>query len=229
MKVAILAGGLATRLRPITRKIPKALVEVAGRPFIDHQIELLVSRGLREIVLCVGYLGEMIREHLGSGSRFGAIISYSHDGDRLMGTGGALRNALPLLGDEFFVLYGDSFLPIDYAAVTKAYRASGKPALMTVFRNDGNWDQSNVIFERGEIVEYNKRIQCPRMKHIDFGLEVFHRQIIEKAPASGAFDLAELLHDLVCNRQIAGYEVYDRFYEIGSHAGLNELDTLLRN
>lgn len=228
MKVAILAGGLATRLRPITETIPKALVKVARRPFIEHQIELLVSKGLKEIVLCVGYLGEMIEDHLGDGSRFGARITYSRDGDRLLGTGGALRNALPLLGEEFFVLYGDSYLPIDFAAVESAYRVSGKPGLMTVFRNEGKWDRSNVIFEEGVLLKYDKKHPSPQMRHIDYGLEILQKNVFQNATTEEAFDLAELLHNLVADGQVAGYEVRERFYEIGSLDGWNELEHLLQ-
>jgi NDP-sugar pyrophosphorylase family protein len=229
MKVAILAGGLATRLRPITENIPKALVEVAGRPFIDHQIELLVSQELREIVMCVGYLGEMIEGYLGDGSRLGARVTYSSDGDQLIGTGGALRKALPLLGEEFFVLYGDSYLPIDYGAVKTAYRCSGKSALMTIFRNDDNWDKSNVIFENGEIQRYSKCIRSSEMKYIDYGLEILSQKAFVQTPVSGRFDLADLLSDLVSSRNVAGYEVKNRFYEIGSPAGLDELNSFLEN
>lgn len=228
LPVAILAGGLATRLRPLTEKIPKALVEVAGRPFIEHQVELLVSQQVSEIVLCVGHLGEMIEKHLGDGSRLGARISYSRDGERLMGTGGALRNALPLLGEEFFVLYGDSYLPTDFAAVESAYRVSGKRGLMTVFRNEGEWDRSNMIFEEGVILKYDKKYPSPQMKHIDYGLEILQRNVFENIPPEGAFDLAEFLHDLVADGQIVGYEVHERFYEIGSLDGWNELEHLLK-
>jgi len=228
LRVAILAGGLATRLRPITETIPKALVEVAGRPFIDHQIQLLVSQGIRDIILCVGYLGEMIEGHLGDGSRYGARVTYSRDGDHLMGTGGALRKALPLLGEEFYVLYGDSYLPINFEAVRAAFKESGKRGLMTVFRNDGNWDESNVVFEEGKIITYSKTDKSARMKHIDYGLEIFHRELFERAPSSDPFDLAEMIRNLVDDRKIAGYEVHDRFYEIGSPAGLYELNQLLK-
>lgn len=228
LRVAILAGGLATRLKPITETIPKALVEVAGRPFIDHQIQLLVSQGIRDIILCVGHLGGMIERHLGDGSRFGARITYSSDGDRLLGTGGCLRNALPLLGEEFYVLYGDSYLPINFEDVQAAYRQSGKRGLMTVFRNEGNWDESNVVFEGGEIITYSKREKSLRMKHIDYGLEILHKDLFDRAPSSGSFDLAELLQDLVGNRELAGYEVHERFYEIGSPAGLSELNRLFK-
>src|SRR3954462_14370954 len=138
--VAILAGGLATRLRPVTEKIPKALIQVAGQPFLAHQLRLLKSAGIRKTVLCVGYHGEMIENEFGDGSSFGIEISYSFDGPELLGTGGALRKALPRLAKKFFVLYGDSYLPIDYAEPARTFLASGKLGLMTVFRNDGQRD-----------------------------------------------------------------------------------------
>ena len=114
LPVAILAGGLATRLRPITEKIPKSLVDVAGEPFIVRQLDYLFRQRVRDVVLCIGYLGEMIEAVVGDGSRFGLRVSYSIDGPILLGTGGALRRAAPLLGEAFFVLYGDSYLPVDY-------------------------------------------------------------------------------------------------------------------
>ncbi len=227
--VAILAGGLATRLRPITEKIPKSLVSVAGEPFLAHQLRLLHSRGVRKAVLCVGYLGEMIEKEVGDGAAFGIELGYSFDGPKLLGTGGALRQALPLLGDEFFVLYGDSYLPIDYAAVLETYRASGQPGLMTVFRNEGAWDTSNVHFENGRIVRYDKRERVPEMQHIDYGLGVFRASVFAERPAGEAFDLADVQRGLVAKGALAGHEVFQRFYEIGSHAGLAELETILKS
>src|SRR5436190_10169632 len=226
--VAILAGGLATRLRPITEKIPKSLVPVADEPFLAHQLRLLHSRGVRKAVLCVGYLGQMIEKEVGDGAAFGVELRYAFDGPKLLGTGGALRQALPLLGDEFFVLYGDSYLPIDYAAVLASYRASGQPGLMSVFRNEGAWDTSNVHFESGRIVRYDKRDRVPEMRHIDYGLGVFRASVFAERPAGEAFDLADVQRGLVAKGALAGHEVFQRFYEIGSHAGLAELETILR-
>lgn len=226
--VAILAGGLATRLRPITEKIPKSLVSVAGEPFLAHQLRLLHARGLRRAVLCVGYLGEMIEREVGDGAAFGVELRYSFDGPKLLGTGGALRQALPLLSDEFFVLYGDSYLPIDYAAVAAAFHKNQQPGLMTVFRNEGAWDTSNVQFENGRIVSYDKRERVPEMRHIDYGLGVFRASVFAGRPEGEAFDLAEVQSELVAKGALAGHEVFQRFFEIGSHAGLAELETLLR-
>src|SRR5438270_1612237 len=171
--MAILAGGLATRLRPATEKIPKALIAVAGQPFLAHQLRLLARCGIRKAVLCVGYRGEMIETEFGDGRRFGVHLTYSSDGPELLGTGGALKKAQPFLGNKFFVLYGDSYLPIDYAVPARAFVASDKPALMTVFRNDGQWDTSNVWFEEGVIRRYDKNEPTNEMKHIDYGLGLF--------------------------------------------------------
>ena len=225
--VAILAGGLATRLRPLTEKIPKALVPVTGRPFLAHQLELLRENGITRVVLCVGYLGEMIRDEFGDGRGFGIELSYSFDGAKLLGTGGAVRKALPLLGDAFYVLYGDSYLPIDYRRVAQAFRESGKPALMTIFANHGKWDTSNVWLENGEIKLYDKKIRRPEMEYIDYGLSIFSREVFESLPDEAPIDLAEILTSLVASKQLAGYEVMQRFYEIGSPAGLHELELLL--
>ncbi len=227
--VAILAGGLATRLRPITEKIPKSLVAVAGRPFLAHQLEKLHARGLRRAVLCLGHLGEMIQRDFGDGGGFGIRLDYSFDGPKLLGTGGAIRRALPLLGDEFFVLYGDSYLPVDYRAVAEFFRGSGKPGCMTVYRNEGRYDTSNVVFRNGEIVVYDKKNRVPEMQHIDYGLSLFKASVFNAFPGGQPFDLAGVMGRLVGEKQLAGYEVRERFYEIGSPAGLAELELCLKS
>lgn len=228
LPVALLAGGMATRLRPITEKIPKLLVEVAGEPFFSHQLRLLRKNGLTKIVLCVGYLGEMIVEQYGDGSAWGVQIDYSFDGDKLLGTGGALIRALPRLGDAFYVLYGDSYLPVDYQAVGRAFLDSGKLGLMTVFENHEAYDASNVWFEHGRIRQYSKKEKPSQMKHIDYGLGLFRAAAFDAYPRETVVDLATVQTDLVKRGELAGYEMPSRFYEIGSHAGLAELDRLLR-
>ncbi|MDE3067174.1 MAG: nucleotidyltransferase family protein [Verrucomicrobiota bacterium] len=226
--VAILAGGLATRLRPLTEKIPKSLVPVAGRPFLAHQLELLHRRGIRRAVLCVGHLGEMIQREFG-GEKSGVKLEYSFDSPKPLGTGGALKHALPLLGPEFFALYGDSYLPVELAPVAEFFQRSGRLGCMTVYRNEGRFDASNVVFRNGEIVVYDKKHRSPEMRHIDYGLSVFKAAALGNFPAGSPFDLAEVLAELVRQRQLAGYEVRERFYEIGSPAGLAELETLLQS
>jgi MurNAc alpha-1-phosphate uridylyltransferase len=229
LPVAILAGGLATRLKPITERVPKLLVEVAGEPFFNHQIRLLAKAGLTRLVVCVGYLGERVVELYGDGSKWGVKIEYSFDGPRLLGTGGALIRALPKLGDAFYVLYGDSYLPIDYMVVGNAFLESGKLGLMTVFENKGLYDTSNVWFHGGNIRAYDKKDRLPTMHHIDYGLGVFRRAAFDGFPTDDVVDLAEVQKLLLERGQLAGFEIAQRFYEIGSHEGLQELDRLLKN
>jgi len=223
LPVAILAGGLATRLRPVTEKIPKALIEINGEPFLAHQLRLLSARGIRRVTLCVGYLGEMLEAYAGDGSRFGLEVTYSPDGPQLRGTAGAVAHARPLLGESFFVLYGDSYLPCDYGAVERAFLASGKTALMTVHHNRNQWDTSNVRFEDGRILAYDKKARTPEMRHIDYGLGVFHASAFNRIPERGAHDLADLYRELLESGDLAGFEVEQRFYETGSLAGIREL------
>ena len=227
--VAILAGGLATRLRPLTEKIPKSLVPVAGKPFLAHQLELLHARGIRHVVLCIGYLGEMIQHDFGDGHAFGVRLDYSFDGPKLLGTGGAIKRALPLLGDDFFVLYGDSYLPVEYHPIAEFFRHSGKLGCMTVYRNEGRYDTSNVVFRDGEIAVYDKKNCSPEIRHIDYGLSLFKAPVFEAYSANQPFDLAEVMGKLVRDKQLAGYEVRERFYEMGSPAGLAELESLLQS
>ena len=227
--VAILAGGLATRLRPATDNIPKALLSVAGEPFLVHQLRLLRSEGFRKIVLCVGYLGELIEAKIGDGKRLGLQIDYSFDGPTLLGTGGALKGAISKLGEQFLVIYGDSYMPVDYAAVVEAFVLSEKPALMTVFKNEGRWDASNVWFEAGKIRRYDKRLRMAEMRHIDYGIAVLNAGVFTSFPDNQPFDLADVYSRLVSQNQMVAYEVKQRFYEIGSPEGLAELDSLLRD
>jgi len=222
LPVAILAGGLATRLRPLTNDIPKSLVNVADKPFVVRQLDYLRHQGITRVVLCLGYLGEQVEAVVGDGSDFGLEVRYSWDGPRLLGTGGALRQAIPLLEEQFFVFYGDSYLPINFRAVERDFLASGKPALMTVFKNHDQWDKSNVLFRDGIIREYNKRTPCPEMAHIDYGLGILSGSVLENEPADEPFDLADIYYRLSVLGLLAGHEVFERFYEIGSQKGLND-------
>jgi len=222
LSVAILAGGLATRLRPLTEKVPKSLLEVAGQPFAVHQIELLKEHRLTQIVFCAGHLGEKIQTELGDGQRWGVNLSYVFDGSQLLGTGGALRRALPFLGDAFFVVYGDSYLECDYPRIERAFGECGKQGLMTVFRNENQWDRSNVLFSNGSILRYDKRHPTDDMRHIDYGLGILKAEVLKRYPEESVLDLATIYQRLVSEGQLAGYEVAHRFYEIGSLAGLQE-------
>jgi NDP-sugar pyrophosphorylase family protein len=227
MTVALLAGGLATRLRPITEKIPKVLVPIAGKPFLDHQLALLRKQGLTRVVLCLGHLGEMVVDQFGDGSAHGMQLEYSFDGPKLLGTGGALKQAMPMLSENFFVLYGDSYLTEPFVPVAEFFLRSGKLGLMTVFNNEGQYDTSNVVFADGEIKLYDKKQRLPEMRHIDYGLSLFHKRAFDGWPDDQPFDLAAVMTRLVERKQMAGWEVKERFYEIGSHAGLEELNRIL--
>ncbi len=222
MPVAILAGGEATRLRPMTETIPKSLLELNGEPFVVHQLRLLRSRGITRVVLCVGHLGALIQQSVGNGQASGVQVDYSFDGPVLLGTAGAIKNALPKLGDVFLVMYGDSYLLCDYAAVACSFAASGMQAMMTVFRNEGKWDTSNVEFENGKILAYSKTNPTAHMRYIDYGLGVFRAEAFGNVPVGKPYDLAELYADLLREERVAAYEVRQRFYEIGSPAGLRE-------
>ena len=227
LPVAILAGGLATRLRPLTETIPKSLVEIDGEPFLWHQLRLLRENGIDRVVMCLSHLGELVRDSVGDGGTFGMHIDYSFDGPTLLGTAGALKRALPLLGESFFVLYGDSYLPIDWVAVERAFLESGKAGLMTVYRNEGQWDTSNVEFVDGRILAYNKKLRTPRMRHIDYGLGVLHAAALALVPDGQASDLATLYQGLLDAGELAAFEAPHRFYEIGSFTGIEELRSYL--
>lgn len=227
--MAILAGGLATRLGALSADRPKALIDVCGVPFIDHQLALVAGQGITDVVLCVGRLGEMIQIHVGDGARYGLRVQYSFDGATPLGTGGALRGALPLLGERFFVEYGDTYLRAPLARVSAAFAMSGKPALMTVFRNDGRFEPSNVQFENGALLAYDKRSPSARMRHIDFGLLAFTRAAVRSGPADPSYDLADLIQSLIARGELTGFEVPERFYEIGTPQSLADTEQLLRS
>lgn len=229
MKVqcVILAGGLATRMRPLTEAVPKALIPICGKPFIHHQLAWLSHHGVNDVILSIGYKGEMIRDEVGTGKRWGVNVTYVDEGRDLKGTGGALRLALDrgVLEESFLVTYGDSFLPVDFSAVWSAFQAQKLPALMTVFRNQGKWDTSNVWFKEGRILLYDKTHRqvehIEKLQYIDYGLSVFQRSVVEtKIPSGIKMDLSDLFYALSQSGELAGYEVNTRFYEIGSPEGL---------
>ena len=222
LPVAILAGGLATRLGALTIEIPKCLLEVAGCPFIHHQLHQLRSQGVRRVVLCLGHLSERVVEAIGDGSAFDLDVAYSFDSPNLGGTAGAVKRALHLLGPAFFVLYGDSYLRCNYAAIQYAFEKAGKLAMMTVFRNDGHWDTSNVEYCDGCIVAYDKEDHAAAMQYIDYGLGVWNHRAFDTVRDEGFYDLAQISKEMLSRGELAGFEVTERFYEIGSICGLEE-------
>jgi NDP-sugar pyrophosphorylase family protein len=224
--VCILAGGLGTRLGERVRAVPKPLLEVAGEPFLIHQLRLLAEHGAQSVVLCVGYLGEQIEAAVGS-ERYGIAISYSRDGERPAGTLGAIRGALHLLSERFLVLYGDTYLKLDYAAAVADWARSGAPAMMTVLANEGRWDRSNVVFANDRVLVYDKHAPTPEMRWIDYGLGGLTTAALDAAPASES-DVAVLYAELARRGELFGFEATERFHEIGSPEALAETDAFLR-
>ncbi len=223
----LLAGGLATRLRPITESIPKALIEVAGKPFIQWQLEYLSQQNLKHIVIAVGYLGEMIEDFLGAGHQFGLDIHYSYDGNELLGTGGAIKKAFPLLSDKFFIMYGDSYLPIDFKEVYNYFEHNNLLALMTIFKNDGKFDKSNVKKNENGKIAYDKKNVSADMNYIDFGLSLLNKEVFKNFKETQAFDLSDVFCEISKREVLYGFEVYKRFYEVGSLEGIKEATEFL--
>ncbi|TAN38278.1 MAG: HAD-IIIA family hydrolase [Verrucomicrobia bacterium] len=229
MQVVILAGGVGTRIQAMAGGLPKALIPVARRPFIEHQFTLLAKNQIRDVVLCVGHLGHLIEKHVGDGSRWGLRVQYARENpSALLGTGGALVNALPLLQDKFMVMYGDSYLPIDYAAFVRAFEQGHCPAMMSVYRNAEQWDHSNTRVAEGHVVFYDKKATAGTAKFIDYGLTAFRRDLIQRYIGYPVpLDMAIILQDLVKAHALAAWEAPTRFYEIGKPEGLRELETFL--
>jgi NDP-sugar pyrophosphorylase family protein len=227
LPVCILAGGLGTRLGAAVADTPKPLLKVAGEPFLRHQLRLLGRHGASRIVLCVGYLGERIEAALGNGADLGLDVRYAFDGPHLRGTAGAVRGALDLLGEAFMVLYGDTYLRIDYGEVQRAFESSGCPALMTVLRNEGRWDTSNVVLEGDRVAAYDKAHPTPDMEWIDYGLGVLRAEALDTAGPNEP-DLVAVYHELAARDELAAYLATERFYEIGTPAALAETDAFLR-
>ncbi|HYQ45487.1 MAG TPA: NTP transferase domain-containing protein [Polyangiaceae bacterium] len=230
MQAIVLAGGLGTRLGARTRDLPKALIQIAGRPFLAWLVEALARSGYRQLVMCIGHYGEQIIDYLGTGAAFGVEVSYSKDGDRLLGTGGAIRQALGrnLLAESFLVTYGDSYLPFDYAGPLRDLDAHPEAlGTMSVFENHGAWDASNCRIGRGLVLRYEKGVQDPALTHIDYGAIALRRSVIAETPSDVAFGLDSIQHDLAKAGQLRAYEAFERFYEVGSELGISDLEKKL--
>jgi NDP-sugar pyrophosphorylase family protein len=223
----LLAGGLATRLRPITETVPKSLIEINGKPFIDYQINLLKNKGIKKVIVCAGFLGEQIKNYLKDGSRYGLEIDYSFDGDELIGTGGAVKKAIDKTNGVFWVMYGDSYLDTDFEQISRYYESKKNLGLMTVFNNSDKWDSSNVEFENGRIIKYDKINKTKDMQYIDYGLSIFHKEAFSKFRELQKFDLTKVYSELLNEDELLGFEVKKRFYEVGSFKGIEEFKSYL--
>ena len=227
-QVVILAGGLGTRLGARVERLPKALLPIAGRPFLAWQIELLARCGFRDVLLCVGHFGEQIRDFLGGGAALGVTAAYSDDGPALLGTGGALRRALGLLEPTFLVTYGDSYLPFDYGAPLRDLEAHPQAlGTMSVFHNDGAWDQSNSAVQGERVVRYQKGTNDAELRYIDYGAIALRRSVIAERASDQPFGLESIQSELAQSGKLRAYEAHQRFYEIGSEAGVRDLEAQL--
>ncbi|MEI8337948.1 MAG: nucleotidyltransferase family protein [bacterium] len=220
--LVLLSGGLATRLQPISHTIPKALIDINDRPFIEYQLNLLKEQGITEVVICIGHLGEQIENIIHDGKKFGINIRYSKDGEKLLGTAGAIKKALPFLPETFFVMYGDSYLPINFKEVSDFFENNKKQALMTVIENNDQWDKSNVIFKDNRIIKYDKKDITSEMRFIDYGLGIMSKKNFDTIKEDEVFDLANIYKDLAIKEELLGFETKERFYEIGSFSGIEE-------
>jgi len=228
LPIAVLAGGFASRLGSLSTNTPKCLIEINGKPFIEWQLELLKTAGYKDLVFCLSHKSDQVKKYLGDGSRYGLNFKYSLDGDKQLGTGGAIKKALPILGQNFAVIYGDSYLPIKFTDVEAAFINSSASGLMTVFRNNDQLDTSNVEFFDSKIIEYNKNIKNLRMNHIDYGLIYFREEAFRPYHNTEVFDLANLFAYLSTIKKLDGFEVFNRFFEVGSSQGIKELTSHLK-
>jgi N-acetyl-alpha-D-muramate 1-phosphate uridylyltransferase len=227
MQAVILAGGLGTRLRPLTETVPKALIPVRGRPFVDYQLDLLKKSDIDDFVFCVGHLGEMIQRHLGDGSAYGCSIRYSYDGPRLLGPAGALRRAERLLQDRFFVTYGDAYLRAPYGDMMDALGSSGKLAVMSVYRNENKFGKSDIVVKGGAVVGYDKSNRVEGMDWINYGVTALRKEALVLIPDGEFCDEEAFYWSLIKRKELLAFEVKERFYEIGTPASLSEFEDFI--
>ncbi|MDH4222398.1 MAG: sugar phosphate nucleotidyltransferase [candidate division Zixibacteria bacterium] len=229
MQMVILAGGLATRLRPMTLNTPKSMIKVAGRPFLEYQLELLKEYEIKDILLCVGYKGELIKEYFGDGKKMGVNLSYSFDGEKLLGTAGALKKAYKLLNENFFLMYSDSYLPYDFQRIEDFFKNKDRLALMVVYKNQNRFDKSNVFIQNCLVKLYDKTFQQEKLEYIDAGLSILRKEVLNIIPENESCDLEQLYKILISENEISAYEIIQRFYQIGSPEGLGEFTELVKN
>jgi NDP-sugar pyrophosphorylase family protein len=227
MQMVILAGGLATRIRPLTLHLPKSMLQIKGRPFLEYQLELLKEYEIKDILICVGYKGELIKDHFGDGKKFGVNLSYSFDGDKLLGTAGALKKAYKLLGENFFLMYGDSYLPYDYQDIEESFKSSNKLSLLVAYKNQNRFDKSNLLIDEGLVKFYDKTLQGKNLEYIDAGLSILKKEVLNLVPEEEPYDLEELYRTLISEEEMSAFEVKQRFYQIGSFEGLEEFKNLI--
>ncbi len=222
MQAAIIAGGRGTRLAPLTNDMPKPMIPVNGKPFLEYELSLLKSNGITDFVICLGYLGNLIQEYFGNGDKFGIRIDYCYDGDKPMDVIGALKRAEPLLHDRFFMTYADCYLRADYAIAMQELEKSKKMAMMLVFKNHNKYGTSDVEVFEGRVINYNKKVQTSNMIYINYGVTVLRRDSLKIVPADTAYGEEEFFGKLIRDGQLIAHVVGERFYEIGTIQSLSE-------
>ena len=227
MQAVILAGGLGTRLRPLTETVPKALIPVRGKPFVDYQLDLLKKSGIDDFVFCVGHLGEKVQRHLGDGSASGCNIRYSFDGPRLLGPAGALKRAEQLLKNRFFVTYGDAYLRAPYGDLMVALSDSRKLAVMAVYRNKNRFGRSDIIVKGDVVVRYDKKERVEGMDWINYGVTALSKEALDLIPEGEFCDEEEFYGSLIERKELLAFVVKQRFYEIGTPASLSEFEAFI--
>ena len=229
MQIVVLCGGLATRLRPLTEKIAKSMMEIEGKPFLEHQLELLKKNGISDMIFCIGYKGEQIENYFGDGRRFGVKIRYSREKEKLLGTGGALKKAEKLLDEIFFVMYGDSYLPFNFKKSIDYFNKFYKLGLMVVYKNQNRYEKSNIMVKNNLVKQYNKENPTKEMEYIDYGVSIFRKKALELLPENTHYDLSQLHLSLIEKDQLLAFESKIRFYETGSFKGLEEFKRYIKN
>lgn len=229
MQIVILCGGKATRLYPLTKKITKSMIKINGKPFLEHQLELLKKNGIFDMIFCIGYKGGQIEKYFGDGGRFGVKIRYSREKEKLLGTGGALKKAEILLDEIFFVIYGDSYLPFNFKKSINYFNKFDKLGLMVVYRNQDRYEKSNVVVKNSLVIEYNKKNQTKEMKYIDYGVSIFRKKALKFLPKNQVYDLSQLHQSLIKKKQLLAFPVRKRFYQIGTFSGIEEFREYLKN
>jgi NDP-sugar pyrophosphorylase family protein len=227
LPIVILAGGFGTRLGNLTQNIPKSLIPICGRPFIDWQIECIRDTGVTDFLVCIGHLGDQISNHLGDGKKFGVNIEFSSDGPTKLGTGGAILAAISKLPDNFMITYGDSYLPTNFRKIGNHFLGIKARALMTICDNKENFEKSNCYFKDGLIQLYSKNDSSKEMDYIDYGLSILNKSVFESRRVNSSFDLADLFEELSISSNLIGYEIQERYYEVGSVQGIKNLENYL--
>lgn len=227
MQVAILAGGLARRLGDLTRNQPKSMLKSREKTFLEYQLELLRKGGIRNVLLCIGHMGEQIERYFGNGREYGVNIKYSLE-DKLLGTAGALKNAEGLLGDVFFTMYGDSYLFLDLSAAMRYFKSQNKLALMAVYKNYDRYGTSNTVVEGNLVKKFSKQEKTKNMVYIEYGANIFKKEVLNMIPQNQFYSLDDLFPRLIEMRQLLAFEVKERFYETGSPQGLKEFEEYIQ-